>query len=286
MGVRRAMDNAYKSVEKYPNHAIYTLGPLIHNKNAIQQLQEQGIGIINTNVINTTNIKENPAVVILSAHGTPYSLKQELENASIVVVDATCPRVLSNQKKIYEHAKKGYTVFIVGDKTHAEVCALEASVPKDTKCYVLQNALEAKNFVANDFYKEAKTIVVSQTTITREEYDTVISVLQGAIEDIVVFDTICPATLERQQALKDLFESVDGIIIVGGKNSANTERLYQIAKERSEDENNTKFVCHIETASEIPKEFFLLKKVGISAGASTPDDVILEVEKALQKGAS
>ncbi len=285
MGVRRAVESAFKALTEYPNHAIYTLGPLIHNKTAIGMLNEKGITILDAALIYTLDTKKNPSVVILSAHGTPHSLKQTLEKTGAVVVDATCPRVLVNQKKMYEYARKGFTVFIAGDKTHGEVFALEGSVPSGCECYVFQNAQEAKLFVKTQQCEHKKAILISQTTITQDEYDEVSSVLQSAIDNLMVFDTICPATLERQNALRELFEKVDGLIVIGGKNSANTTRLYQIAKELSAKEKIEKPVCHIETAQEIPKEFFSLENIGLTAGASTPDSVIADVETLLfEKG--
>ncbi len=284
MGVRRAVTMALDSRKEYQNHTIYTLGPLIHNKTAIDMLNEKGISVLNPSVLHTLDAKKNPTVIILSAHGTPYSLKQKIEDMGAIVIDATCPRVLVNQKKMHEYANKGFTVFIAGDKSHGEVFALEGSVPSNCDCYVFQNADEAKTFITTKTFDNTKAIVLSQTTIRQNEYNEVCDVLQSAIKDLIILDTICPATLERQNALKDLFEKVEGLIVIGGKNSANTERLYQIAYELSKKQKTEKPVCHIETANEIPSIFFTLKNIGISAGASTPDNVIEDIEKALLKG--
>ncbi len=283
MGVRRAVDMARQSLFDYPNHKIYTLGPLIHNKTAIANLKENGISILTPSEIHTIDCKKEQTVTILSAHGTPHTLKQELKNAGIVVIDATCPRVLVNQKRIREYSLKGYTVFIAGDKAHGEVFALEGSVANEVECHVFQNAQEAKDFIKANVWNSSKAILISQTTITQDEYDAVSLVLRSAINDLIIFDTICPATLERQDALRSLFEHIDGLIVVGGKNSANTTRLWQIATELSVTQNLNKPVCHIESADEIPEHFYALRTIGISAGASTPDEVIEAVEKALQK---
>ncbi len=287
MGVRRAVETALNTLNKYPNHSVYTLGPLIHNKDAIEMLKSKGLEILDVSAVNKLNTKEKPTVVILSAHGTPYSLKQDLEDIGVIVVDATCPRVLANQKKMYGYASQGFPVFIAGDKSHGEVFALVGSIPNDCECFVFQNAIEAKDFISTKKDVYSKAVVISQTTITQDEYNEVCSVLQSEIENIIILDTICPATLERQKALKEMFEKVEALIVIGGKNSANTTRLYQIAKELGDKGETLVPVCHIESAKEIPDEFFKLKCVGITAGASTPDEVISEVEAILlqKKGA-
>ncbi len=284
MGVRKAVNLALKAYEKYPNHAIYTLGPLIHNKNAIEMLKGKGINILVEDDIPTLKDSAMPTVVIIRAHGTSDAIKEELLRVGSTIIDATCPRVLANQRRIHEYAKKGYAIIIVGDKSHGEVFALEGSVPNNSSCFVLQNALEAKAMLKSTSFRNQKAIVISQTTITKDEYEEVSSVIQSSIEDVLVFNTICPATLERQTALCELYNQVDGLIIIGGKNSANTERLYQIALGLNEEKGIKKPVCHIENADEIPSVFFALEKVGISAGASTPDNVISSIENQLQTG--
>ncbi len=289
MGVRRAVDIALKARLTHPNHKIYTLGPLIHNNAAISMLEEKGIQILDKDSILALKNAGCPTLVVLSAHGTPHTIRQSIEDTGSLVVDATCPRVLINQKRITDYAEEGYSIFIVGDKSHGEVIALAGSVPEGSKYFLLQNDKEAKELIEkNTSLKSEKAIVISQTTITQHEYDAVSSVLKTAIDSIIIFETICPATQERQGALKDLFYDVDAVIVVGGKNSANTTRLYQTAKNLSmqvSTTNERKPVCHIETSHEIPKEFFSFKNIGLTAGASTPDEVILEVENSLLNGA-
>ncbi len=283
MGVRRAVDMAMNALTKYPNHSIYTLGPLIHNNTAITMLREKGIEVLDKNAIPSLKESVKPSVVILSAHGTSKAVRHDIEKTGAKIIDATCPRVLINQKRINDYAIDNYTIFIVGDKNHGEVIALAGSVPEGCEYYILQNAAEAKELVEKNSINN-KAILISQTTITQDEYNNVREVLKVAIEKIVIFETICPATQERQGALKDLCSDVDAILVVGGKNSANTTRLYQTAKSltlQDSKKNVPAPVCHIETAQEIPKTFFSFKRVGLTAGASTPDEVILEVENRL-----
>ncbi len=284
MGVRRAVDAALQARTQYPKHSIYTLGPLIHNKTAIEMLKENGISILDKADIQQLKKNQSSSVVILSAHGTAQTVRKDIEETESIIIDATCPRVLINQKRIAEYAQKGFSIFIVGDKSHGEVMALEGSVSASTPYYILQNAEEANYLIRNNDFNSTKAIVISQTTITQDEYNEVSSVLQSAVDDIVIFDTICPATLERQDSLRSIFKDVDGLIVIGGKNSANTARLYHIALELCENDTDTstqKKVCYIETADEIPNEFYALNKVGLTAGASTPDEAIFAVEKRL-----
>ena len=284
MGVRRAVDAATNAKKKYPDNDVYTLGPLIHNKTAIQMLKNNGIEILDNKFMPVLENSKKESVVVIRAHGTSNAIKKQIQDAGSIIVDATCPRVLANQKRITDYSKKGYTVFIAGDKSHGEVEALEGSVFGNVECYVLQNQDEATALMQSQDFLGIDSILISQTTITNAEYNAVKSVLEKAIPNITVFDTICPATLERQVSLRDLCTTVDGIIVIGGKNSANTNRLYQIAKEEIANSGVSKPVVHIETASEIPEEFYKLKKIGLTAGASTPDEVIVAVENALHPG--
>ncbi len=281
MGVRRAVKAALDALTEYPNHEIYTFGPLIHNKSAISMLENKGIKILDTASLHVLKEFSKPTVVVVRAHGTTLALKEHLETAGAIVIDATCPRVLINQKKIFDYSSNGYRIFIVGDKSHGEVSALQGSVFNDSECYVLQDKHEVKNAIKKISNTQKKSIIIGQTTITQHEYNEVANELKHEFEDIIVFDTICPATLERQDSLRTLCSQVDGVLIVGGKDSANTQRLYQIAQDLCIKDN--KIVRHIEVADEIPDNFFLLDTVGITAGASTPDEDIIEVEKRLEK---
>lgn len=284
MGVRRAVDTVEKAIVDYPNHQIYTLGPLIHNTTALTMLCNKGVKILDDDYPNILQNETKKSVVVIRAHGTPLDVRKNLENFNVTVIDATCPRVSLNQKRSADYARRGYYVFIVGDKTHGEVIALQGAVFPKEKCIVFQNASEAQDFLLHTNIADFKSILISQTTITQDEYDAVKIVLQTAAQDILVFDTICPATRERQNALKNLYNQVNGILVVGGKNSANTRRLYQQAVQLCKTYGKDKLIAHIETADEIPKEFYTLQNIGLTAGASTPDEVIDEVEKNLAKG--
>ena len=293
MGVRRAVDIARKSLVDFKDTAVYTYGPLIHNEKALEKLEKSGLRCLYTEeeleeVKKNSVASKKPPVIIIRAHGIPPEKRLSIEKSGCIVVDATCPRVLANQKKAASYAADGYTVIVAGDRNHGEVAALAGCVKfSGAQCILVADRNDAENVsvpCARDAASDGadtsatKAVLIGQTTISRSEYDAVAAVLRRKIPGLVVLDTICPATMERQKALAELCGVVDGVIVIGGKNSANTRRLYMTAQEKCA------HAVHIEAASEIPPEFFSLKMVGIAAGASTPDDIIDEVESALNKG--
>ncbi|MBO4731787.1 MAG: 4-hydroxy-3-methylbut-2-enyl diphosphate reductase [Spirochaetaceae bacterium] len=272
MGVRRAVEAAERAVRENPAKKVYTLGPLIHNDSALEALKKLGI-----QVLSETGSELPPvpcdSIVVIRAHGVPPEILYKFEKSGCEVVNATCPRVLSSQKRAAEYAKKRYTVILAGDVNHGEISGISGYVREnDADCIVVQNEEEAEKVCV----KNEKVVLLSQTTISQTEYDKIAGVLRQKIPNIIICNTICPATQERQSALVNLCSDVDGILVVGGRHSANTKRLHNTALSL-----NVKSEL-IENASEIPSDFFKLDKVGISAGASTPDFVIDEVEKALK----
>ena len=279
MGVRRAMETAEECLSKYNDKKVFTFGPLIHNKEALLPLEKKGLGIIEEKDIESIDEK-NPPVVIIRAHGISPFILEKLRKKNCLIVDATCPLVVANQKKAASYAKEGYQVILAGDKNHGEVVGIAgfAEYEKTGSCFLVENEADAIRLVANlsENQRNGKLIFLCQTTFSSKEFDKIATVLQNAKPDTVILKTICNATNQRQEALLDLCKQVDGVIVVGGKNSANTQRLYLSAK------TNCKNACHIENASEIPELFFKLEKIGITAGASTPDEVIEDVEKALE----
>jgi 4-hydroxy-3-methylbut-2-enyl diphosphate reductase len=273
MGVRRAVELAKEALEIYPHKQVFTLGPLIHNKSALEQLANQGLLQLSITDIDSIN-SENPPVVIIRAHGVPPVIKKALTEKNCIIIDATCPRVLLSQKRAADFAEKHYEVLIAGDKNHGEVTGIAGfAEEKGSKCQVVENVVDAENISSAD-----KAILISQTTISRQEYEDIAAVLKTKIADLQVFNTICPATSERQKALEELCSKVEGILVIGGKNSANTQRLFMNAEKWCKG-----IVAHIETTDEIPTSFFHLKTVGLTAGASTPDEIIDEVEYSLIK---
>lgn len=272
MGVRRAMDSAHDSLEKNTGKAVYSLGPLIHNQTALDSLEEKGLKVLMESDIDGI---EKESVVIVRAHGIPPVTMHRLEARGCTVVNATCPRVLASQKNAAKYAGLGCTVILAGDKNHGEVAGIAGFA--GSKFILVENRTDAEKIP--DFADDAEAVLLSQTTFSLEEFEQIKAVLSAKIKKLKVFNTICPATRERQEALHRLCPNADGILVVGGKNSANTKRLLQIAEE------NCRRAALIETSAEIPEDFFKMNTVGITAGASTPDDVIEDVVHELkQKG--
>jgi 4-hydroxy-3-methylbut-2-enyl diphosphate reductase len=266
-GVRRAVDMAVRAAEEAPNHAIYTYGPLIHNPQALDFLAQRGIAIYEPN---SQNPLPRDATVILRAHGVPPEVRLKLKHDGVRILDATCPRVVASQKKAAEFSAAGYTVIVAGDKDHGEVAGIAGFADG---CIIVESPEDAEALIST--YPLQKAALIAQTTINRSEYDAIADILRPAIADLQVCDTLCPAAIERQKALEELCSRVNGVLVIGGKNSANTRRLLSTAQ---------KLCPHaalIETPDEIPEQFFSLARVGIAAGASTPDEVIEAVERRL-----
>lgn len=269
MGVRRAVEAAEEALVKKAHFTVYTYGPLIHNPSALSRLAAAGVIVIGEN---GTKLPEDlsRSSVIIRAHGIPPKERAELVRRNANIIDATCPRVLSSQKRAAQYSAMGYAVILAGDRNHGEIAGIAGYAPG---CIVLENFHDAEQL---DFYPE-RAVLISQTTIKQSEYDAIAGVLKKKISELKVFNTICPATAERQKALGDIAGKVDGIIVIGGKNSANTQRLFSTAKDL------TPNAWHIETPEEIPDNVYSLSCIGITAGASTPDEVIDAVEQELQK---
>jgi 4-hydroxy-3-methylbut-2-en-1-yl diphosphate reductase len=289
MGVRRAIELAYNQLacgKADSPKKIYTLGPLIHNPQALEDLKQRGIEILDENKLPETL---SGAVVIIRAHGISPQTEAELRKRGAVVVDATCPKVKASQLKAASLAKQGYRLFLAGEETHAEIAGIRGyaqdgwhnrSGTAESKQFlrVVSCAEEAENIAAKLFAEEGsapKTALIAQTTISNEEYHAIGMVITRYFPALEIIQTICAATKERQDSLRELLDKVDAVAIVGGKDSANTRRLLAIAQASG------KPCVIVETAKDIPPDFYRFETVGLAAGASTPDTVIDEIEKAL-----
>lgn len=268
-GVRRAVDAANEALESKNNsQSVYSLGPLIHNPTVLNTLHSKGLQILNTE--NIPSIEEN-ALVVIRAHGTSPEILNALEKKGARIVDATCPRVHSSQNLAAKAGEQGIPVIIAGDRNHGEVTGIAAFAGKNV--IVIETVEEAQ---ALEEMEEA--LFLSQTTFSMELFTRMKEILSKKITRLQVVSSICPATRERQEALRKLEGRADGILVIGGKESANTRRLFETAAS----------ICSktalIEDEKEIPEDFFGLKRVALTAGASTPDSVIERVELRLKEG--
>ena len=283
-GVRRAVVAAEKALDENKGQ-VYTLGPLIHNPVALNKLAERNLKILVESKIPLLNSQDT---VIIRAHGVPPETEKAIREKGVNVVNATCPLVTKSQKTAAEYASKGYVIFFAGDKNHGEVIGIEGYARKGAKTagkplhfLLVKDVEELKHSIMElssqkILSSDSKIVLLSQTTFSIKMFDNLQAELKSSFPNAEVISSICPATHERQDSLVELCEKVDGIIVIGGKNSANTNRLFATAQKLC------KKAVLIETPEEIPSEFFELEKVGITAGASTPDDTIDAVEARLK----
>jgi len=272
MGVKRGIDLALEAART--EGPVFSLGPLIHNPQAVAQLRDRGVEPLSEKELDG---RVDGKTVVIRAHGVAPEIRRRIAELGGRVVDATCPRVIASQQRAAAYAKRGWTVIIAGDRDHGEVAGIagharEASGSNDSWA-VVGSPAEAETVSAS-----GSVAVIAQTTIREEEYRAICAVLSRRFAVAEVVDSICPATAERQRALADLAADCDAIVVVGGKNSANTRRLHAAARElglRS---------WLIERPEELPAEIYNFERVGLTAGASTPDSLVDEVEERLAAG--
>ena len=280
-GVRRAVELAEQALEvsgslsfacpelvegKGSVQKVYSLGPLIHNESALADLQSRGLCTVEEKDLQTI---PDGATVIIRAHGVSPKVTDALEAKNCKIIDATCPRVKASQKMVERYTNQNDYVIISGDKNHGEMIGIAGFAGRNF--IQIQNEEEARS-VDIPGSDKINVIFMSQTTYSPKEFEKIESIFRTKFKNLAVMNTICPATNERQEALLELCKQVEGVLVIGGKTSANTKRLYQTAKE------NCPHAAHIQSAQDIPQEFYSLKTIGITAGASTPDSIIRDVE--------
>ncbi|MEW6557952.1 MAG: 4-hydroxy-3-methylbut-2-enyl diphosphate reductase [Elusimicrobiota bacterium] len=264
-GVRRAINLALNLSKKRNN--VYTIGPIIHNPQVVRKLEEQGIKMCD----NLAEIKNGS--VIIRAHGIPKQLLKKIQQKRyhLKIFDATCPFVTKSKKYAQTLAKKNYRVIIIGNPDHPEIKYIISYLPENS--IVLNSVSDIKKLV---FCK--KIGIISQTTQSPKNFIKIASQLLGFSNEFKIFNTICPDAINRQNETVKLAKSCDIILVIGGKNSANTRRLFTISKKIRKE------TYYVENADEIKNKW--LKNVdsaGIVAGASTPDWIIEEVVNRLRR---
>jgi len=263
MGVRRAMEMVMAESNKKEG-PLFTFGPLIHNKQVLDLLETKGVKVTD----DTTGLTAGR--ILIRAHGIPPREREKLQNSALKVIDATCPKVTRVQAIIRHQSNKDRPTIIVGDKNHAEVIGLMGYSKEPA------HLIEKKADVASLPQLE-NPFVVAQTTQDVEDFKDIVSALRLRFPDIQVFETICDATHERQQEVRTFKEQVEGVVVVGGFHSANTQRLAKI----SEEEHLPTY--HVETEEELPREALSkMKVIGLTAGASTPHWLIKNVMQEIE----
>jgi len=265
-GVQRAFNKVLDVAMNNPDHRpVFTYGPLIHNPQAVEMLKQKGIGVIEE------ICDRIEGTVAIRTHGIPPAERKRLEASGARICDATCPDVGIIQGTVRRHLKQGYFIIIIGHREHPEVKALLGFAEKSGACI---NSEEEMNALPRDL---GRVCVVSQSTQQRAKFDSLVALIRQRYPECVVFDTICRSTDSRQQEVREIAGEVDAMVVVGGRNSSNTNRLAEISREMGAK------TYLIETESEIdPGEFEGAKVIGVTAGASTPSWVIEGVVKRLE----
>ena len=259
-GVRQAIEKTENQIkENGGKKRIFTCGPLIHNSLVTDDLKARGVSILD----DLSQAGEDD-VLIVRSHGEGREFWDEAKRRNLTVVDATCPFVSKIHSLAEEASAKGYSVVIIGDETHPEVRGINGWC--STPAHIINSAEEAENLEADNLF------IVCQTTIKKELLDSIVEVFSGKGKKYIVKNTICNATAERQNNCMRLAEECDAMVIIGGKNSSNTQKLYEISKKIC---SNTFFV---EKNEDLPlRRLSKCNKIGVAAGASTPECVIKEV---------
>lgn len=270
-GVKKAVEGAEDNLKKEKN--LYGLGEIVHNKKVVKKLENLGMIFIE-------NIEDARGKTIIRAHGIPKEVYEKAKENKIEIIDYTCPKVLKIHQIAEEYAQKGYYIFILGAKNHPEnigtisYCGKNYSViEKEDDVFKALEKLEKSNI--------KKLLVISQTTYSIEKFYIIEEIIKNELPkdiELVIKNTICKATELRQIETEEISKKVECMIIIGGKNSSNTKKLYEIAKK------NCKQAIAIESVNELNIEELKDKeKIGIMAGASIPKESIDEVINYLKK---
>lgn len=265
-GVRRAVDTVYEQLEKKNGEAIYTFGPIIHNEEVIKDMEKRGVRVLHT-VQELEELKTG--TVIIRSHGVPKSICDIMEKNQVSYVDATCPFVKKIHNIAAGESEKGAHILIIGNSSHPEVEGIKGWAGNDVT--VVQTAEEAEAFELMD--KKQKVCIVSQTTFNYNKFKELVEIISKKRYDIIVLNTICSATKERQEEARDIAERVDAMIVIGDKRSSNTQKLFEICRNACAD------TYYIQTLDDLDmNQLRSVETVGITAGASTPKNIIEEVQ--------
>ena len=265
-GVKRAVDMVYKEADR-GDTPIYTYGPIIHNEEVVSDLEAKGVRVIE----DVDELRDaQRGIVIIRSHGVGPSVYREIQKLGFEIVDATCPFVLKIHRLVEQHSRDGERIVIIGNASHPEVAGIR-EWSEDAQTTIIGSREEAENFTVKD---GKKVCIVSQTTFNYNKFQELVEIISEKGYDIIVLNTICNATEERQTEAARIAAEVDAMIVIGGRSSSNTQKLFEICKKEC---NNT---YYIQTVKDL--DLTCLKSidnVGITAGASTPNNIIEEVQK-------
>ena len=270
-GVKRAVDTVYEQLEKSVsgNQPIYTFGPIIHNEEVVHDLEEKGVTVLES-VEELEERAPQGGTVIIRAHGVEKGISGKIKELGYTLVDATCPFVLKIHRLVEKYSTDGAQIVIIGNEKHPEVKGIK-SWSLDPHTAVISTPEEAEKYQAES---GKKVCIVAQTTFNYNKFQELVEIINKKGYDIIVLNTICNATEERQTEAAKIARDVDAMIVIGGRNSSNTQKLFEICKNEC---NNT---YYIQTVKDLDITCFeSIDSVGITAGASTPNKIIEEVQK-------
>jgi len=262
-GVKRAVEKVYEQIEKGKT-PIYTFGPIIHNEEVVHDLEDRGVKVLET----AEELRQlTDGVVVIRSHGVGKDIYDILKKNGIEIIDATCPFVKKIHRIVSEQNENGRRVIIVGNGKHPEVEGIKGWGNDDT--LVIETAAEFEKLQITD---GEKLCIVAQTTFNYNKFQDLVEKISKTRYDILVLNTICNATQERQVEARQIASQVDVMIVIGGRNSSNTQKLYEICR------RECKETYYIQTLKDFkPEKAGSVRSVGITAGASTPNQIIEEV---------
>ena len=267
-GVKRAVETVYKEIEK--GNKVYTYGPIIHNDEVVRDLEEKGVSVVRT-------LKEmeqiEKGIMIIRSHGVSKAEYDRIAELGFEIVDATCPFVKKIHKSVSKESSEGREVVIIGSANHPEVQGIKGWC--EGSCTVIETTEEAEKYIPQN----GKNVsIVAQTTFNYKKFKDLVEIISKKGYDILALNTICNATEERQTEARELAKVCDAMIVIGGRQSSNTQKLVEIC--RSECADTYYIQTLVDLDLEVLKSF---RSVGITAGASTPKNIIKEVQIACQK---
>ncbi len=281
-GVQRAVEMVYTEADK--GKKVVTLGPIIHNEQVVSDLEKRGVSVIDETALSDESVDLSGATVVIRSHGVSKSVYEKLRQKKCEIVDSTCPFVKKIHDTVQEYAAQGYDIVIVGSREHPEVQGIlgwclppgRKSPERTDVGTVVETEAEMEAFCPSN--REKKVCVVAQTTFNYNKFKELVEIISKKGYDIIAVNTICNATAERQQEASELAARSDAMIVIGGKNSSNSRKLFEISKNQCE---NTYFIQTLEDLDITCIESSA--SLGITAGASTPKNIIQEVLTACQK---
>ena len=269
-GVKRAVETVYEQIRRHGDQKIYTYGPIIHNEEVIKDLRKQGVEVIHCE---EDLEKIDEGIVVIRSHGVSRRIYELLEERNLTCIDATCPFVKKIHRIVDEESRKGSHIVIIGNGDHPEVEGIRGWAKE--RVSVIQSAEEAKRFQASE--EGRKVCIVAQTTFNYNKFKDLVEIIDKKGYDIIVLNTICNATKERQEEACRIAGRVDAMVVIGDRRSSNTQKLFEICK------NECLNTYYIQTLDDLDmNQLRSVETVGITAGASTPNIIIEEVQRLCQ----